>query len=128
MSSFYHIIFLLTLVFWIWMLIDCWLNTSLRGGRRLIWLLLVLLVYPFGAIVYFFVGRSWKARRRRMLDQRYYPVQQEYISRRALSSPSYEAGYQPAQERRQSTIQRPLYEEVDQPHATYPDMTQEQRG
>ena len=51
-----EIVFLLATIFWIWMLID--VLTKERGQDRLIWVLVVLLLGPLGALVYYIVRRS----------------------------------------------------------------------
>lgn len=49
---------LLVTAFWLWMLIDCLSNTSLRGTQKVLWLLFILFTHILGAIVYFFFGRA----------------------------------------------------------------------
>ena len=51
-----EIVFLLATIFWIWMLID--VLTKERGENRLIWVLVVLLLGPLGALIYYIVRRS----------------------------------------------------------------------
>jgi hypothetical protein len=52
------IIGLISLVFWIWMLIDAIQNPSLVGNQRIVWVLVIILVPCIGALIYYFVGRS----------------------------------------------------------------------
>src|SRR5579863_6273488 len=42
-------------VFWVWMLIDCLFNRSLRGGSKVCWALLIIFTQIVGAMIYFFV-------------------------------------------------------------------------
>ncbi len=60
----FHIIelplLLLPTVFWLWMLVDCGLNTSLRGFHKFLWLLLIFFTHILGAIAYFFIERPKK--------------------------------------------------------------------
>ena len=44
---------LLGILFYIWMIVECLRRE--RGTQRLLWLLLVLLVPDFGALIYFLV-------------------------------------------------------------------------
>ena len=54
----YSIIGLLTLIFWIWMLVDCIQNKSLDSNKRLIWVLVIIFLYALGGLIYYFVGRN----------------------------------------------------------------------
>ncbi len=49
---------LATMIFWIWMLVDCARNPGLRGGAKVGWLLVVFFLHWLGALIYFFVGRT----------------------------------------------------------------------
>ena len=42
---------------WIWVLIDCVTNESSEGNDRIIWALVIALVGPIGALLYFVVRR-----------------------------------------------------------------------
>jgi hypothetical protein len=48
---------LLTLAFWIWMLIDAAQNRGLDQNERIVWVIVVALLHFIGALVYFFAGR-----------------------------------------------------------------------
>jgi len=48
---------LLTLAFWIWMLVDAAQNRGLDQNERVVWILVVALLHFLGAIIYFFFGR-----------------------------------------------------------------------
>jgi uncharacterized membrane protein YidH (DUF202 family) len=48
---------LLSLAFWIWMLIDAAQNRGLDQNERIVWVIVVALLHFIGALVYFFVGR-----------------------------------------------------------------------
>ncbi len=49
---------LLGTIFWLWMLIDCILNTALVGTQKIIWVLVVLLLPFIGSLLYFFLARG----------------------------------------------------------------------
>lgn len=49
---------LLTLIFWIWMLIDAIKNPRLDGTQRVIWVLVIFFIPCLGSIIYYFAGRS----------------------------------------------------------------------
>ena len=45
-------------VFWLWVLVDCVQNEPSTGNDKVVWLLVIVLVpWPFGALVYFFFRR-----------------------------------------------------------------------
>ena len=48
---------LVSLGFWIWMLVDV-VTREFPGDEKVIWVLVLCLVGPIGALIYFFVGRS----------------------------------------------------------------------
>ena len=48
---------LLSLAFWIWMLVDAAQNRGLDQNERIVWILVVALTHFIGAAIYFFVGR-----------------------------------------------------------------------
>lgn len=48
---------LLLLIFWVMMIVDCTQRKFEDSTTRLMWLLIVLMV-PFGALIYCFVGRK----------------------------------------------------------------------
>lgn len=48
---------LLLFAFWLWMLIDC-LTRDFTGNDKLIWVLVLLLLGPLGALIYSVVGRA----------------------------------------------------------------------
>ena len=48
---------LLSLAFWIWMLVDAAQNRGLDQNERMVWIVVVALLHLLGAIIYFFVGR-----------------------------------------------------------------------
>ena len=54
------IIFLLTSIFWVWMLVDCATNPRLQGTEKIVWILIVLFAHIVGALIYFFVARQKK--------------------------------------------------------------------
>jgi len=48
---------LVLFAFWLWMLIDCCTKTFPEENDKIMWVLIIVLVGPIGAAVYFFVGR-----------------------------------------------------------------------
>jgi len=52
------IIWLLGLIFFVWMLIDCIQNKSLDGTMKIIWILVILFLPFLGPLIYYFVGRG----------------------------------------------------------------------
>jgi hypothetical protein len=48
---------LMSLAFWIWMLVDTAQNRGLDQNERVVWIIVVALLHLLGAIIYFFVGR-----------------------------------------------------------------------
>ena len=39
-------------VLWIWIFIDCVMNEPTEGNRKIIWIPVIVLLGPFGAVVY----------------------------------------------------------------------------
>ena len=48
---------LVSLAFWIWMLVDAAQNRGLDQNERIVWVIVVALLHFIGAAIYFFVGR-----------------------------------------------------------------------
>ena len=48
---------LLSLVFWIWMLVHAIQNRGLTDTEKIVWVLVIALLHFVGALIYFFVGR-----------------------------------------------------------------------
>src|SRR2546421_5218397 len=42
-------------IFWIWMLVDCFTNTRIRGGSKIFWLLLIFFTHIVGTLISFFM-------------------------------------------------------------------------
>ena len=51
-------ILLFSIVFWIWMLIDCVTKETDQGNNRLIWVLVIVFTHVIGALIYFFVRKQ----------------------------------------------------------------------
>ena len=47
----------LSMVFWIWMLIHAIQNKGLTDTEKIIWVLVIVFLHLLGALIYFFVGR-----------------------------------------------------------------------
>ncbi len=56
--GFFCIFSLISLAFWIWMLIDCITKDTDQGNNRLIWVLVIVFTGAIGALIYFFVRRQ----------------------------------------------------------------------
>lgn len=128
---------------WIVLLIDCFMNTHLKGPQKLWWVLFILLTQFFGALLYFFLGPAQIYRRIvSKMNQPYQPLDQ-----RRTQQPSSSQWYQaPSAAGPQSTRQdSAAYQEgyraqspappeagpsdalYEEPQAMYPEMTQEQK-
>ena len=142
---------------WIVLLIDCFMNTDLKGPQKLWWILFILITQFFGALLYFFLGPAQIYRHIvNKMNQPYQssddprtqqPGQQWYqhISQpdQPQSTPSSEAqqsteqgsaaywrGYR-AQERSIAPATQeagPSDSLYEEPQAVYPEMTQEQKA
>jgi Phospholipase_D-nuclease N-terminal len=44
--------------FWLWMLIDCIMSTTINGTEKIVWLLVIIFTHFIGALIYFLVKRS----------------------------------------------------------------------
>ncbi len=141
---------------WIVLLIDCFMNTDLKGPQKLWWILFIFITQFFGALLYFFLGPAQIYRHIvNRMNQPYQssdhpktrqPGQHWYrrISQRDYTqfTPSSEAqrstqqGSAPYREgyRSQERVTPPATQETgptdrlyEEPQATYPEMTQEQK-
>jgi hypothetical protein len=56
--GFFCIFGLLSIAFWIWMLIDCITKETDVGNNRLIWVLVIVFTGAIGALIYFFVRKQ----------------------------------------------------------------------
>ncbi len=57
------VLYLLLLAMWVWMLVDCATREPSTGRGKIVWILVVALLGPLGALIYFFARRP---RRRRL--------------------------------------------------------------
>ncbi|MBT3280030.1 MAG: PLDc_N domain-containing protein [Campylobacteraceae bacterium] len=57
--EFLSIIYFGMLIFWIWALVDV-LKSKFDGGNKIVWLLAILFLNIFGAILYVIIGRKHK--------------------------------------------------------------------
>lgn len=53
---------LVSLILWLWALIDC-VQSEFQGENKVIWILIILLVPTLGAILYLVIGRSQKIKK-----------------------------------------------------------------
>ena len=115
---------LLLSVFWLWMLMDCLFNKSLRGTQKAFWLIIILCTHLIGAIIYFFVGRPKKnvgyQQSQGASAQQYQPDQPYSQGYQAQQTYSSQSGVPPA------SPAEPIYEQYDQPRATYPELPQQE--
>jgi cytochrome c oxidase assembly factor CtaG len=58
MAPFALIFGVLGCVFWIWMLADCIKNSRLSDGEKIGWVLVMIFLNFFGAVIYLLVGRK----------------------------------------------------------------------
>ncbi len=49
--------FILQMVMWIWMLIDCLQNEPSTGNEKVIWVLLMVFLGIIGSMLYYFIRR-----------------------------------------------------------------------
>ncbi len=49
--------FILQLVMWIWMLVDCLQNEPSTGNEKVIWVLLMVFLGVLGSLLYYFIRR-----------------------------------------------------------------------
>ena len=128
-------------IFWIWMLVDCFTNTKIKGGSKILWLLLIFFTQIVGALIYFFM----------MCTQRnpvtaftyYYQVIANFVKQNAPQQapppPSYhdyQQGYHAQQPQQpyqaEGQQEQPLYTppkaEYEEPLTiTYPEMPQQKQ-
>jgi cytochrome c oxidase assembly factor CtaG len=48
----------LSSIFWIWMIVDCATNPSLKDTDKIVWILVVIFLHLPGALVYYFVAKN----------------------------------------------------------------------
>jgi len=141
---------------WIVLLIDCFMNTDLKGPQKLWWILFILLTQFLGALLYFFLGpaqiyrhivnkmnqpyqSSDNPRTQQSGLQWYQPISQRDQTQPTPSSEAqrsteqgsaaYWQGYR-AQEHGTSPATQesgPSDSLYEEPQAVYPEMTQEQK-
>ncbi len=124
-----HIFSILTTIFWIWMLIHCARNSTLR--HKAWWILFILFLHSIGAIVYFFARGPWPKVRNylsRLGTPTYQAPPAPKVTRETFSS--YEQGYPAQQPELVPTFQeneQPIYTpsslqpQYEEPQVTYPE-------
>lgn len=55
-------LFLLSIAFWIWMLVDCIVNEPAEGNEKFTWVIVIALAGAIGGLVYFFARRPQRIR------------------------------------------------------------------
>lgn len=81
---------LLLTIFWVWMLIDAFTNTRLRGNSKIGWVIFIFLTHVLGAAIYFFTARSRPAQ-----NSAQYQNTQQYMQQRPMP-PAAVPYYQPS--------------------------------
>lgn len=51
-----------SVVFWLWMLIDCIKNEPSSGNDKIIWVIVIVVLQFFGALLYYFIRRGQRIR------------------------------------------------------------------
>ena len=54
------VFYILIIVFWIWMIIDCAQRNFKNDTEKIVWILVIVLASYIGAIIYFFVIKNAK--------------------------------------------------------------------
>jgi hypothetical protein len=55
----FHLFLLLVIgAFWLWMLVDCLKNPRLKGSDKVVWVLVILVLFAGGGLLYLFFGRN----------------------------------------------------------------------
>ena len=134
-----------TTVFWIWMLVDCITNPSLRGGSKVFWLLAIFFSHIIGAVIYFFMRCTQKnpvtafnyyyQQIRTFISQNAAqpaPPPPVYANReyqqgyQAQQTPLYQPPVQPVQQSQEPPLYTPPKAEYDeQLTISYPEMPQQ---
>jgi hypothetical protein len=115
----------LTTIFWVWMLIDCATNKTLRDNQKIGWIIAILFTHLIGAIIYYFVVRTPRLAQAREGYQAYQQPQQPYSSyQQGYQSGETPRAYQPGEQ--QQHIQerpperQPQYEQIQAPYPEDP--------
>ena|SRR5947207_31402 len=119
-------------IFWVWMLIDAFTNTRLRGGAKVLWIMFIAFTHWIGAAVYFFTYRSRSGRQSTQQMQRppqntvpYYQPPTRITE--DVSGRDYSEGYQaqaapPVPEVESQGEPHADWQRDEQPQATYPEL------
>jgi len=116
----------LTTIFWVWMLIDCVTNKTLRDNQKIGWIIIILFTHLLGAIIYYFVVRTPRLAQAQEGYQAYQQPQQPYQSyqqgyqpRESEMPPAYQPGQQQYNQEGPQERQ-PQYEQVQAPYPEDP--------
>jgi hypothetical protein len=132
---------ILTTVFWIWMLIDCARNNTLRNKAA--WIIFIFFTQIVGAVVYFLVRGPWTKVKKYSWMQTPSPTYQAPPVYQAPPAPrpvqetytTYEQGYQaqpappaPTSQENEQPYYTPssLQPQYEQPEVPYPEPPQQQ--
>ncbi|GAC1377365.1 MAG: hypothetical protein NVS2B12_18150 [Ktedonobacteraceae bacterium] len=124
---------ILTMIFWVAMLIDCAKNPRLQAGAKVGWLLVVILANWVGALIYFFAGRArnqttFMHPRSQSFAKPYQQSDRQPIYYQPPVNEShreYQQGYGmvPA-ERQQNVDKAPNWQHYEEPQSAYPQLPQ----
>ncbi|HEY4033544.1 MAG TPA: PLD nuclease N-terminal domain-containing protein [Ktedonobacteraceae bacterium] len=142
---------------WVVLLIDCFVNTDLKGPQKLWWILFILITQFFGALLYFFLGPAQIYRhivnkmnqqsqssednlKNQQASQQWYQQTLQRIYAQPTPSPegqrrtqegtaAYGQGYRAQERVTPLATQQPGPSDAlyEEPQATYPEMTQEHK-
>ncbi len=55
------LLMLLGTILWVWMLVDCATNQSLKGNEKVVWVIIIAVTNLLGAVLYFFIRRPQRS-------------------------------------------------------------------
>ncbi len=55
------LLIILGAIFWVWMLVDCATNQSLKENEKVVWVIIIALTSWLGALLYFFIRRPQRS-------------------------------------------------------------------
>lgn len=129
-------------IFWIWMLVDCARNPRLRGGAKVVWLLVVFFLHWIGALIYFFAGRSrtlatFVPPRSQWYGQPYQQPNQPPVYQRPPQTyyqppqtneayRGYQEGYGVVPEERQQQRETKNWQHYEEPQTSYPQLPKQE--
>jgi hypothetical protein len=58
LGVFHGVLGILSIILWIWALVDALGNSRLQGTEKLVWVIVILFLPLLGSILYFLIGRG----------------------------------------------------------------------